>query len=240
MGGHPNGDMASRCTVESFPVYFALTKGVEAEFIAAGGSKYAAFVRRLETAFELTSSRVADTGGGATLSVLLRRSTDNRMVAAWAGDTSIARLARGPSGVIVEKQTEEHGIGPYLDRMVGRPTRGDPRVFRPDIEDWGVGLEGQWFVVMSDGVAGSLVTVPMRERYAKLGEARQHFLNERGRFEELFEQAVYAEGAASAHGAVDSVARGLCATAVAKGSSDNCTAIVAAFLSEKWSWQGEL
>lgn len=239
MGGSPNGHEASRCAVEVFPAHFDSAAALESKFVVEGFSKYSAFVRRLEAAFRKTSDQVADTGGGATLSVLLRRASDHRMIAAFAGDSPIVRLRRlgldkpvDLRSFVVEQQTEDHGIGPYIDRLVGRPTRGDPKVCLPEVVDWGPAKEDQWFVVMSDGVGGALVTEPMRARYRAMEtEACRSMLNDLGSFESAFENGVRDGQKANAcvdENLVDFVARRLCDTAVEIGSTDNCTAIVLA------------
>jgi serine/threonine protein phosphatase PrpC len=230
MGGHTNGDEASRCAIDVFPAYFLEAKKTEETSTELHASPWDAFTHRVEQAFDKTSQRVADTGGGATLSVLFRRRRDNRAVVAWVGDSTVCQLKKTVSGFELKRQIAEHGMGPYLDKCIGRATRGDRSVSRPSMADWGVMRPGDLFVVMSDGVSGVLCTVATRQRYETIG--KMGFLTDAESFEECLSSFVERFGGLNAvleePLGLHAAATAMCQLSIESGGSDNCTLILAA------------
>jgi serine/threonine protein phosphatase PrpC len=230
MGGHPNGDQASRCAVDVFPAFFLEAKRTEETSKELRASPWDAFTHRVEQAFDKTSRQVAGTGGGATLSVLFRRRHDNRIVVAWVGDSTVCKLQKSASGLELKHQVTEHGFGPYLNKCVGWSTRGDGPVSRPALADWGPMSPGDLFVVMSDGVSGVLCTVATRKRYEKVN--RMGLLTDAESFEECLTAVVGRLGGLEAlieePLGLHAAATAMCEWSVSAGSSDNCTMILAA------------
>lgn len=225
MGGHPNGDQASQVAVHSFPTAFADLSTLERNRVLTTGSRYEAFRQRVVEAFFRVSMQVYGTGGGATLTVLMVRRSDGRVVVGWIGDSPAALLRPSADGSFrTERFFGSHGLGCYLDRSLGSSRdKGDVSV-RAEVMDWGLARPGDFVVLCSDGVSGVYPTSPELARLRGLGEmGRAEAARAVMRFEEKFGQLV------ESHAWPQIVAQSLCESAVEDGSTDNCTAVCVRF-----------
>ena len=225
MGGHPNGDKASKIAVESFPEAFEKARLEEVRSIEAEAKPFDAFRRRLVHAFRGVSEAVLPSQGGATLSVLLRRLRDDRIVVAWAGDSPILQLRRedGRPAFHAVHSTEDHGLGWMLDKMVGEPALSDRHRRNrdePAVDDWKVPLDGDLFVLCTDGISSTFPTRPMRDRFAAMGKTGQGWANVSNPSLELVLGRLSENGIP-----FEEVPVSLANEAVISGSHDNCTAI---------------
>jgi serine/threonine protein phosphatase PrpC len=218
LGGHDHGELAAQAVARHLPITFEHLRTMHLSPEKDGGSQV--YFPSLPTLFRMLDQDVEESKGKTVLSVAVLDRRHGRLWFAWAGDAPMLHLQRFGGGYRCVKRADAHGFGTHVFKGLGFGSRReeirDP--WQPEI--WSsVTLEaGDVVVVASDGLdtlfdddprllqTKTVKELPLPITLKRLGHNRLEDLSARE---------------------LEGVCKRMIAGAIAAGSTDNCTLVMA-------------